>query len=81
MKRTSNPGHTNELRTAMQALRPEAYQRIREAHYKAMEGLYALAEATEELAGDAEADPLLIEHLMAVAAIEALRNSKLGAVV
>ncbi|MGV2336260.1 MAG UNVERIFIED_CONTAM: hypothetical protein LVR18_19865 [Planctomycetaceae bacterium] len=46
-----------------------------------MEGLYALAEATEELAGDSETDPLLIESMMACAAIEALRNSKLGAVV
>jgi hypothetical protein len=81
MKRTNDLGHTNELRTAMRKLTPEAYQRIREAHYKAMEGLYALAEATEELAGDDETDPLLIEHAMACAAIEALRNSKLGAVV
>ena len=81
MKRTHEIGHTNELRTAMQKLTPEAHQRIREAYYKMMEGLHALAEATEELAGDSETDPLLIEHMMACAAIEVLRKSRLGAVV
>src|SRR6056297_3531994 len=57
-------------------------QEIREAYYKAMEGLYALAETLEvEDAKQKEtAGPLLEEHYRAVTAIDAMKGSLLGAV-
>jgi hypothetical protein len=57
-------------------------QEIRDAYYKAVEGLYALAETLE--IADAQqtptAGPLLEEHYLAVAAIDAMKKSRLGAV-
>ncbi len=57
-------------------------QEIREAYYKAIEGLMTLAEALE--AEDAQqlesAGPLITEHFYAVEALDAMRKSRLGAV-
>ncbi|MFN3151793.1 hypothetical protein [Bremerella sp.] len=57
-------------------------QDIRESYYKAVEGLYALAEALE--IADAQqtpsGGPLIEEHLLACEAIEAMKKSRLGAI-
>lgn len=58
----------------------ETHQEIRDAYYKAMEGLHALAEAAE--LADAKqtitAGPLLDEHFIALEALAAMKQSKLG---
>ncbi len=58
----------DDLRTTMLKLTPQRYQEIREAYYKAIEGLRTLMEATEM--ADAELvespTPLLDEHMFAV---------------
>ncbi len=57
-------------------------QEIREAYYKAIEGLMTLAETLE--IADAQqtpsAGPLLTEHFNAVQALDAMKNSRLGAI-
>jgi len=57
-------------------------QEIREAYYNAIVGLRTLADALE--IADAEqmpsAGPLLTEHFNAVQALDAMKNSRLGAV-
>jgi hypothetical protein len=55
-------------------------QEIREAYYKAIEGLQSLAEALEIADADqpATAGPLLDEHFIAIEAIEAMKKSLLG---
>lgn len=57
-------------------------QEIRDAYYKTVEGLYALAETLEiaDAQQTAIAGPLLEEHYLAVEAIEAMKKSRLGAV-
>jgi hypothetical protein len=59
---------------------PYQAQEIREAYYKAVEGLYALAEMLE--IADAKqvqpAGPLLKEHFHAIEAIDAMKKSLLG---
>jgi hypothetical protein len=58
-------------------------QEIREAYHNTMDGLYALAELLE--AEDAKqpesAGPLLAEHLLAIEALDAMKQSRLGAIV
>jgi hypothetical protein len=55
-------------------------QEIREAYYKAIEGLHTLAEMLEIADANQEqtAGPLLTEHLLACEAIEAMKKSLLG---
>lgn len=57
-------------------------QEIREAYYKAIEGLMTLAEALEIADAQQEptAGPLLDEHFNAAEALEAMQRSRLGAV-
>lgn len=57
-------------------------QEIREAYYKAIEGLMTLAEALEIADAQQEqtAGPLLDEHFHAAEALEAMQRSRLGAV-
>ena len=61
---------------------PHQAQEIRESYYKAVEGLYALAESLE--IADAQqattGGPLIEEHLLACEAIEAMKKSRLGAI-
>lgn len=61
---------------------PHQAQDIRESYYKAVEGLYALAEALE--IADAQqtptGGPLIEEHLLACEAIKAMKKSRLGAI-
>jgi hypothetical protein len=68
------------LRDAFRTMDPHQAQEIREAYYKALEGLRTLVDMLE--IADAQqpqtAGPLLIEHLYACDAIDAMRNSQLG---
>jgi hypothetical protein len=56
------------------------YQAIRDAYYKAVEGLRTLADAFERVVAPAgnEVDPLLAEHLIACSAMNAMDSSELG---
>jgi hypothetical protein len=79
---TSNDNKTNEriLRDAFRTMDPHQAQEIREAYYKAIEGLQSLAEALEIADAQREnaAGPLLDEHFIAVEAVEAMSKSLLG---
>jgi hypothetical protein len=70
------------LRQIFKAMDAHQAQEIREAYYKAIEGLMTLAETLE--VADAQqtptAGPLLDEHFNAVEALTAMRRSRLGAV-
>jgi len=70
------------LREIFKAMDAHQAQEIREAYYKAIEGLMTLSETLE--VADAQqkqtAGPLLSEHFHAVEALEAMRRSRLGAV-
>jgi hypothetical protein len=68
------------LRDTFRTMDPHQAQEIREAYYKAIEGLRTLADALE--IADAQqphtAGPLLTENLYACEALDAMRNSLLG---
>jgi hypothetical protein len=68
------------LRDAFRKMDPHQAQEIREAYYKAIEGIHTLAERLE--IADAQqpqtAGPLLTEHFLACEAIEAMKKSLLG---
>jgi hypothetical protein len=71
------------LRETFRTMDPHEYQEIRQAYYKAVEGLQALAAALE--AADAEISQrndhaLIEEHLIACTAIDAMKQSRLGRV-
>ena len=70
------------LRVIFKAMDAQQSQEIREAYYNAVEGLRTLADALE--IADAEqqesAGPLIAEHLYACEALEAMKNSRLGAI-
>lgn len=57
-------------------------QEIREAYYKAIEGLMTLASAleTEDAKLEQPAGPLLTEHFHAIEALDVMKRSRLGAV-
>jgi hypothetical protein len=57
-------------------------QEIRETYYKAVEGLMTLAETLEiaDARQTEPAGPLITEHFYAVAALDAMKPSRLGAV-
>jgi hypothetical protein len=57
-------------------------QEIREAYYKAMDGLRALSEALEiaDARQPQAAGPLLGEHLYVAQALDAMRPSQLGVI-
>ena len=73
------------MKTIDQAIReldPPTAQTIREAYYKAAEGLQTLAETLE--IADARmtptTGPLLIEHFIAIEALDSFNKSQLGRV-
>lgn len=82
MAKKNTTDHETRLRAAFKTMSGDEYQAIREAYYKAVEGLRALADALEQVAGPAgeEVDPLLAEHLIACSALNAMDNSELGAI-
>ncbi len=77
---TPNQASEKVLRDAFRTMDPHQAQEIREAYYKAVEGLQTLAEMLE--VADAQqpetAGPLLAEHLLACVAMEAMKDSLLG---
>lgn len=76
---TTTP-HETTLRDAFRQMNGDQYQQIRDAYYKAVEGLQALAE-TLELAAPPDGpicESLIAEHLVACSAIEVINKSVLG---
>lgn len=71
-----------QLRDLFKHMDPGQYQEIREAYYKAVEGLQTLAEALEiaDARQTKTAGPLLDEHFIALEAVDAMNKSDLGAV-
>ena len=76
---------TNEtiLRNAFRTMDAHQAQEIRDAYYKAIEGLRTLAETLEiedaKNPGPAS-DLLMTEHLLACQALDAMKKSQLGLV-
>jgi hypothetical protein len=70
----------HQLRTIFSAMEAHQAQEIREAYYKAVEGLQSLAEALEiaDAKQSPTAGPLLDEHYIAIEAVEAMNKSLLG---
>ena len=68
------------LRDTFRRMDGNQYQAIREAYYKAVEGLQSLAHALETAAEPSgeSSDSLLAEHLTACSAIETMNKSVLG---
>jgi glycerol dehydrogenase-like iron-containing ADH family enzyme len=70
------------LRELFKAMNPHRAQEIREAYYKAVEGLMTLSEALEiaDSRQPQTAGPLLDEHFIACEALDAINKSRLGAI-
>ena len=70
------------LREIFRNMDADKAQEIRQAYYRVAENLYFLAEAleTEDANQPETAGPLLEEHFLAVQAIDAIKQSVLGAV-
>jgi hypothetical protein len=69
------------LREAFRTINAHRAQEIREAYYKAVEGLHTLAESLEIAdlkIGDSNDHALIGEHLIACTAMEAMKKSLLG---
>ena len=76
-----NREHETLLRDTFRKMNADQAQEIRQAYYKAVEGLRTLADALEiaDAQNPGPASELLIgEHLLACAAIEAMNKSLLG---
>ena len=71
-----------ELRVIFRAMDAHQAQEIRQAYYNAVVGLRTLTDALEiaDAKQDTTAGPLLIEHLYACEALEAMKKSRLGAI-
>jgi hypothetical protein len=69
-----------ELKTIFRTMDAQQAQEIREAYYKAVEGLQSLAKALEIADAQQEntAGPLLDEHFIAIEAVKAMSKSLLG---
>ena len=79
----TNDKNTNEkiLRDTFRSMDGNVAQEIREAYYKAVEGLRSLADAleVEDAKNPGPASALMIEeHLIACEAIDAMKRSLLG---
>lgn len=76
---TTTPQETI-LRDTFRRMDGDQYQAIREAYYKAVEGLRTLADALENAAEPSgePCDSMIAEHLVACMAIEAMNKSVLG---
>lgn len=70
------------LRQTFRDMDAHQAQEIREAYYKAIEGLMTLATAleTEDAKLEQPAGPLLTEHFYAIEALDVMKQSRLGAV-
>lgn len=72
-----------ELKAIFRKMNAHQAQEIRDAYYKAVEGLRTLADALEIADADlredgAIGDDLLTEHLIAIQALDAMKPSRLG---
>ena len=84
MAKTNNEHKATDvaLRRIFKAMDGNQAQEIREAYYKVVEGLRTLAD-TLEIADSMQlesAGPLLNEHFYAIEAIDAMKRSRLGAI-
>jgi hypothetical protein len=81
MKTEDRAATERVLRDVFRTMDAKQAQLIREAYYKAVEGLHALAE-TLEIAdleiGEQNGHALINEHLIACQAMETMRQSVLG---
>jgi uncharacterized protein YukE len=80
MAKKNTTDHETRLRAAFKTMSGDEYQTIRDAYYKAVEGLQTFADALERAVaptGD-EVDPMLAEHLIACSALNAMDSSELG---
>ena len=70
------------LRTIFRNMDAHQAQEIREAYYNAVVGLRTLADALEIADANQEesAGPLIVEHLYACEALDAMKKSRLGAI-
>ncbi|MDP1563685.1 MAG: hypothetical protein Q8M16_20075 [Pirellulaceae bacterium] len=70
----------DQLKAIFRTMDDRQAQEIREAYYKAVEGLQTLAEALEiaDAKQSPTAGPLLDEHFIAIEAVEAMNKSVLG---
>ncbi len=70
----------DQLKAIFRTMDAHRAQEIREAYYKAVEGLQTLAEALEiaDAKQSPTAGPLLDEHFIAIEAVEAISKSLLG---
>ncbi len=80
MTTTTTTTHETILRDTFRRMDGDRYQEIREAYYKAVEGLRALADTLESAAEPTgtSCDSLIAEHLVACSAIETINKSVLG---
>lgn len=81
MAANKNREHETLLRDAFRQMDADHAQEIRQAYYKAVEGLRSLAESLEiaDAKNPGPASELLIgEHLLACQAIDAMNKSLLG---
>ena len=81
MTNKNNNDLETRLREAFRTMDPHRVQEIREAYYKAVEGLHTLAESLEVAdigVGETNGHALIEEHLIACLAIDAMKNSQLG---
>lgn len=81
MTTKNNNDLETRLREAFRTMDPHQAQEIREAYYKAVEGLHTLAETLEVAdigVGETNDHALIEEHLHACMAIDAMKNSLLG---
>ena len=72
--------HETVLRDAFRQMDGDECQTIRQAYYKAVEGLQALADALENAAEPSgeTSQALIAEHLIACSAMNAMDSSELG---
>jgi hypothetical protein len=70
------------LREIFKTMDAHQAQEIRAAYYNAVEGLRTLADALEiaDANQPESAGPLIVEHLYACEALEAMKKSRLGAI-
>lgn len=81
MNKPNKPETEHHLREIFRSMDPQQAQTIREAYYKAVEGLSTLAETLEVADADMGSPhdhALIHEHLIACQAIEAMKASLLG---
>lgn len=80
MTTTTTTPHETILRDTFRRMDGDRYHEIRDAYYKAVEGLQTLADALEAAAEPTgeSCDSLIAEHLVACSAIETMNKSVLG---